>query len=186
MFASSTEQLGGVKMDWGNLPEPIAKRLRSLANAGTQGEGEWMPTATKVEESAERVAFRDYVFRHARAADVNTRRLADVRKWLMREFGPRFESTARRIIQASTKPTSDTVDLLAEKWGERFEFNGRPAAITAPVGDQKARQATTIVKLAPEAKHAKREDLARLANEAASDPADVKLVAMMLLMFRDA
>jgi hypothetical protein len=169
----------------------VAKYLQDLANEHTrQGKGVClMAVTTKVETTAERTAFRDYVFRHAARAGVRTRMLNDVRKWLVKEFGEGFESTARRIIDASVKPTSGTVDQMAEKWGERFEFrsNNTPAASPSiHVADTKAKQATVLTKLAPIAKNAKREDLARLANEAASDPADVKLVAMMLLMFRDA
>jgi hypothetical protein len=165
----------------------VAKYLQDLANEHTrQGKGVClMAAATKTETTTERIAFREYVFRHARSAGINTRRLGDVRKWLMKEFGAGFESTARRIIDADVKPNSNTVDMMAEHWGDRFQYtNGTPAEAEGP--DIKARQATTLTKLAPIAKNAKREDLARLANEAASDPADVKLVAMMLLMFRDA
>jgi hypothetical protein len=129
-------------------------------------------------------AFRAYVLRHAKKNGVNINRLSDVRKWLVQEFGPGFESTARRIIDAERKPTANTIDLLAERFGERFDGGEvRPQPVT---GDQKAKQAGAIAKLAPIAKHATREDLARLAEEAAADPADVKLVAMILLMFRDA
>jgi hypothetical protein len=180
----------------------VAKYLAGTANAVTQQGGlvegfglmsldfghhkmaNGVADKGQVSTTERKEAFRAYVLRHAKKNGVNINRLSDVRKWLVSEFGPGFESTARRIIDAERKPTANTVDLLAERFGERFDGGEvRPQPST---GDQKAKQAGAIAKLIPHAKHAKREDLARLAEEAAADPADVKLVAMILLMFKDA
>lgn len=159
------------------------------------GDGAMLVGTPKPPKSAKAEAFREFVFEIAKERGVDTDSHVDVQAFLVSEFGIGFKSSAYRIVNAISGPETKTADKFFKKYGKRFQFR-KAAALSVekfsdeqgedPGDDPKTQRAADLNRLAPLAKHATRDDLARLAEEAASDPADVKLVAMMLLMFRDA